>query len=53
MYGQRYMVSPCGNGADWFEPSDAPEGWTDCTEMTDAAVGDLMMRRMMASVEMA
>jgi hypothetical protein len=47
----RFMVSPCGYYADIFHVSkiaDEVAGWTDCTNMSDADVNGLMMRRMRA-----
>jgi len=49
---QRYMVSPCGYMADWFaafEIADECPGWTDCTEMSDVELQQLMERRMAAA----
>jgi hypothetical protein len=49
---QRFMVSPCGSMSDWFdraEIADEAPGWTDCTEMSDAEIGSLMVRRMRAA----
>jgi len=49
LHEQRFMVSPCGFKSDHFHVKDvalqAPS-WTDCTDMTDAEVNDLMVRRM-------
>jgi hypothetical protein len=49
LHEQRFMVSPCGFKSDHFHVSEiaikAPS-WTDCTDMTDAQVNDLMVRRM-------
>jgi len=49
LHQQRYMVSPCGKHAEFYESSCAPSGWTDVTHLDDAAVSDLMVRRMMAN----
>lgn len=46
LHQQRYMVSPCGKHAEFYESSCAPSGWTDVTDLSDAAVSDLMVRRM-------
>lgn len=46
-----YMLSPCGNFSDWYHVSQAPAGWTDVTEMSDAALGRLMERRLWASTK--
>jgi hypothetical protein len=49
---KRYMVSPCGYMADWFDVSeiaDEAPGWTDCSEMSDVEIGQLMERRMRAA----
>lgn len=46
---QRFMVSPCGSMSDWFDVSeiaDEAPGWTDCTEMSDTEIGQMMERRM-------
>ena len=52
LHEQRFMVSPCGFKSDHFHTKDvaikAPS-WTDCTDMTDAQVNDLMVRRMSTS----
>jgi len=49
LHEQRFMVSPCGFKSDHFHVKDvaikAPS-WTDCTDMTDAQVNELMVRRM-------
>lgn len=49
LHEQRFMVTPCGFKADHFHVAEiaiqAPS-WTDCTEMSDAEVNDLMVRRM-------
>jgi len=49
LHEQRFMVSPCGRQAEHFHVAEiaikAPS-WTDCTDMTDAQVNDLMARRM-------
>lgn len=49
LHQQRYMVSPCGKHADFYNAGQEPRGWTDATELDDAAVSDLMVRRMMAN----
>lgn len=46
-FPQRYMVSPCGRHADFYDESAAPAGWTDCSNLDDNEVGQLMVRRMM------
>ena len=50
--GYRWMVSPDGFKADLVHENDirtrCPD-WTDCTEMPDAEVMQLMERRMLAS----
>jgi len=49
---KRYMVSPCGYMADWFaasEIADEAPDWTDCTEMGDVELQQLMERRMRAA----
>lgn len=46
IYPKRYMVSPCGFHADFYAADDVPAGWTDCTDMSDNEVGQLMVRRM-------
>lgn len=50
MLAQRYMLSPCGRFADFFNTGECPDGWTDCTEMSDEKVGEIMMRRLMAAL---
>lgn len=45
-YPQRWMVSPCGKHADFYPVGSQPEGWTDASQLNDAEVGALMMRRM-------
>lgn len=50
MIAQRYMLSPCGRHADFFNAGECPDGWTDCTELSDAKVGEIMMRRLMAAL---
>jgi len=56
LHEQRFMVSPCGFKSDHFHVKDvaikAPS-WTDCTEMTDAEVNELMVRRMNSSQKAA
>lgn len=42
----RYFVSPCGKNTDFFSAGLEPAGWTDVTHLDDAAVSDLMVRRM-------
>jgi hypothetical protein len=49
---QRFMVSPCGYLADWFdlaEIADECPGWTDCTEMGDVELQQFIERRMRAA----
>lgn len=46
LHEHRYMVSPCGKHADFYNAGQEPTGWTDATELDDAAVSDLMVRRM-------
>jgi len=52
LHQQRFMVSPCGYLADYFHASEiaikAPT-WTDCTDMDDAELNQLMVRRMQAA----
>jgi hypothetical protein len=56
LHEQRFMISPCGFKADYVHVKDiaiqAPS-WTDCTDMTDAQVNDLMVRRMNSSQKAA
>ncbi|KQQ94973.1 hypothetical protein [Massilia sp. Leaf139] len=52
LHEHRFMVSPCGFKSDHFHVSEiaikAPS-WTDCTDMTDTQVSELMVRRMAES----
>lgn len=41
----RFMVIPCGKYAAFYDLGCLPAGWTDCTELSDAAVGELMYLR--------
>ena len=43
-YPKYFMVSECGRYADFFEEKKA--GWTDCSDMSDNEVAQLMVRRM-------
>lgn len=52
LHENRFMVSPCGYLADYVHTSEiAIKGptWTDCTDMDDAQLNELMVRRMQAS----
>lgn len=50
-FPQRYMVSPCGFKEGFYDADKVPAGWTDCSDMSDNEVGQLMVRRMMNGQE--
>ena len=52
---ERFLISRCGYLADWFPAAELEaklaDGWTDCTDMTDADMERLMVTRMRAAEE--
>lgn len=41
----RFMVSQCGKVADFFDIGSLPTGYTDCTDMDDDTLRELLYLR--------
>lgn len=41
----RFMVSQCGKVADFFDIGSLPAGYTDCTDMDDDTLRELLYLR--------
>jgi hypothetical protein len=44
-----FYVSPCGNHLESNDVGPLPNGWTDVSDLGDAAIASLMERRWLAS----